>query len=86
MDSWRLQIKFCGGEMMCLAVPARILSVEGAFAQVDMMGFQSTVYIDLIKGAVAGEYVLVHAGCAIERINEEVFDDYNTLCKEILEG
>lgn len=86
MDSWQRQIKFYGGEVMCLAVPARVVSVEGAFAQVDMMGFQSTVYIDLIKCAAAGEYVLVHAGCAIERINEEAFDDYNTLCKEFLEG
>lgn len=71
---------------MCLAVPARVVSIEGAFAQVDMMGFQSTVYIDLIKDAALGEYVLVHAGCAIERIEVEAFDYYSTLCKELLEG
>lgn len=72
--------------MMCLAVPARVVSIEGAFAQVDMMGFQSTVYIDLIKAAVVGEYVLVHAGCVIERIEIEAFDYYMTLCKQFLEG
>jgi hydrogenase assembly chaperone HypC/HupF len=72
--------------MMCLAVPARVVSIEGAFAQVDMMGFQSTVYIDLIKSAVVGEYVLVHAGCVIERIEIEAFDYYMTLCKQFLEG
>lgn len=71
---------------MCLAVPARVVSVEGAFAQVDMMGFQSTVYIDLIKDAVVGEYVLVHAGCVIERIEMEAFNFYNMLCKEFSEG
>ncbi|MDF2890991.1 MAG: [NiFe] hydrogenase metallocenter assembly protein HypC [Clostridia bacterium] len=71
---------------MCLAVPARVISKEGAFAVVDMMGFQSTVYIDLIEGAAIGEYVLIHAGCAIERIDEEAFDYYSTLCKELAEG
>ena len=71
---------------MCLAVPARVVSIKGAFAQVDMMGFQSAVYIDLIQEPKVGEYVLVHAGCAIERIENEAFDYYNTLCIEILEG
>lgn len=86
MDSWQRQIEFYGGEMMCLAVPARVVSVEGAFAQVDMMGFQSTAYIDLIKDAAIGEYVLVHAGCVIERIDEEAFDYYSNLCKEFAGG
>jgi hydrogenase expression/formation protein HypC len=70
---------------MCLAVPARIVSIEGSFAQVDMIGFQSTAYIDLITDAAVGEYVLVHAGCAIERISEEAFDYYSTLCIEVAE-
>jgi hydrogenase expression/formation protein HypC len=71
---------------MCLAVPARIISIEGAFAQVDMMGFQSSVYIDLIKDAAVGQYVLVHAGCAIESIEDNAFDYYMNLCREISEG
>ncbi|MDF2593201.1 MAG: HypC/HybG/HupF family hydrogenase formation chaperone [Clostridia bacterium] len=71
---------------MCLAVPAKIVSIEGAFAQVDMMGFQSRAYIDLIKDAAVGQYVLVHAGCAIERIQDDAFDFYMNLCREISEG
>jgi hydrogenase expression/formation protein HypC len=70
---------------MCLAVPARVISIEGAFAVVDMMGFQSSAYIDFIESASVGDYVLIHAGCAIERIDEEAFDCYNTLCKELSE-
>lgn len=70
---------------MCLAVPAKVISIDGAFAQVDFMGIQGKVYIELVRNVTVGEYVLVHAGCAIEKIDEAAFDYYSHLCRELAE-
>lgn len=71
---------------MCLAVPARIISMEDAFAKVDMMGFETSVFIQLIENANIGDYVLIHAGCAIEKINQSAFDCYENFYREIMEA
>lgn len=84
MVSLLLQTRYSGGEIMCLAVPAKVICLDGSFATVDMMGFESLVYIDLIEYAAIGEYVLIHAGCAIERIDEAAFNYYNALCEEMM--
>jgi hydrogenase maturation factor len=39
----------------------------------------------LVSDAAVGEYVLIHAGCAIEKIDEKAFDYYNKLCGELAE-
>lgn len=70
---------------MCLAIAARIIRLEGAFAEVDMLGFQSQVYIGLIEEAAEGDFVLVHAGCAIEKVDAEAFDACTRLCMELAE-
>ncbi len=56
---------------MCLGVPSRIISIEGQNATVDVAGTKRLVSLRLIEGVKAGDYVIVHAGFAIERINEE---------------
>ena len=56
---------------MCLAIPARILSVDDfRMAQVDIMGVTRKVSLDLVPVAEAGDHVLVHAGFAIQVIDE----------------
>ena len=56
---------------MCLAVPARVLSIEGDFAQVDFGGASKKVCVSLLPGLEVGEYVIVHTGYAIEKMKEE---------------
>ena len=56
---------------MCLAIPAKIVTIEGSNAKVDMMGNERVVSIDLVPEVVIGEYVLVHAGFAIGIIDDE---------------
>ncbi|MGD0435993.1 MAG: HypC/HybG/HupF family hydrogenase formation chaperone [Bryobacteraceae bacterium] len=58
---------------MCLAVPGRVLSVEGgdpAFrnGQVDFCGVQKTVNLALTPDVVAGDFVLVHVGFAVTKV------------------
>ncbi len=57
---------------MCLAVPGKILALhEGAQATVDMMGATRNASVRLTPDATVGDYVLVHAGFAIEVIDAE---------------
>ncbi len=56
---------------MCLAIPARVVTVdENRMAQVDIMGVTRKVSLDLVPDAAAEDYVLVHAGFAIQVIDE----------------
>lgn len=54
---------------MCLAIPAKIESVDGGRAEVDIRGLKKRIGLALLPDAAAGEYVLVHAGFAIQRID-----------------
>ena len=68
---------------MCLAAPARVLSVSGQIALVDYDGVQTSARLDTLGEPVEpGDYVLVHAGFAIQRLTREdaeatllLFDD-----------
>lgn len=57
---------------MCLAIPARIeaLSAPG-FAIVDLGGVKKEISLALIDDAVVGEYVIVHVGYALHKLDEE---------------
>ncbi len=60
---------------MCLAVPGRVLSVEDqdgtTMAQVDFGGLQKEVCLAYVPDAQIGEYVIVHVGFAIQRLDEK---------------
>jgi len=56
---------------MCLAIPGKILEIEQPYATVDIDGVKRRVHVGVIEEACVGEYVLVHAGFAISRINRE---------------
>jgi len=47
---------------MCLAIPAKVVTLKGTIAQVDMMGNERVVSTDLVPEVKLGDYVLVHAG------------------------
>jgi len=59
---------------MCLAVPGRILSIAEAdgtlMADVDFGGVRKNVCLQYIPDATVGEYVVVHVGFAIQRLDE----------------
>ena len=59
---------------MCLAIPGKVLSVEegvGRLAKVQFGGITRTASLDLVPEAGVGDYVLVHVGFAISKIDEE---------------
>ena len=56
---------------MCLAIPGKILSIDKSkIANVDFDGIQREVSLELVPKAQVGDYVLIHAGFAIECIDE----------------
>ena len=56
---------------MCLAIPGKILEITENSALVDFDGIKQKVIIALIQNPEIGKYVIVHAGYAIEMMNEE---------------
>jgi hydrogenase expression/formation protein HypC len=71
---------------MCLAVPARIVSIDEIHAWVEIMGVRQRVNIQLIDSPVPGNYILVHAGFAVEKIDLEHFRFLNETLYKMLEG
>ncbi len=56
---------------MCLAIPAKVIDIDGTTARVDMAGNVREADLTLLPDARVGEYVLLHAGFAIGRYDEE---------------
>lgn len=67
---------------MCLAIPGRVISVEDYVAKVDMMGNERMVGTHLVPDVQVGQYVLVHAGFAIEIVDAEYAKEVEELLIE----
>ena len=68
---------------MCLAIPGKILSMDGECGVVDFLGARSEVNLSLIEASI-GKYVLVHAGYAIEILDKEDAEETVEIWKELL--
>ena len=55
---------------MCLAIPAKITRIDNSMGTIDMEGTQREVSLLLLEDAKIGDYVIVHAGFAIHKIDE----------------
>lgn len=63
--------------VMCLAIPARIIEIDGVRARVDVLGNVRDANLALIADVRVGDYILLHAGFAIQKLEAE--DAQNTL-------
>jgi len=68
---------------MCLAVPARITRIDGKTAKVDFGGVTREADLTLVPEAGKGDYVLVHAGFAIQRLDEQEAQETISLFREL---
>jgi hydrogenase expression/formation protein HypC len=68
---------------MCLAVPGKIMSIEGKDADVDFGGVTRKVNVSLVKAEV-GEYVIIHAGFAIQVVDREEAEETIKIWEEML--
>ncbi len=69
---------------MCLAVPAKVISVDGNTAQVDFGGASRAVNVALVR-VEPGQYVIVHAGFAISVMDEKEAMESLETWREFLE-
>lgn len=71
---------------MCLAIPMKVLELkDDSMARVSAMGAEREVALDLTPQATVGDFVLVHAGFAIEVVDEEYAQDTLQLIQEMAE-
>jgi len=69
---------------MCLAVPARIVSIEGTEAETEIGGVRRRISLALTPEAKVGDYVLVHTGYAIGIVDENEAEETLRLLQEIV--
>lgn len=71
---------------MCLAIPSLIVSRSGHMATVDVFGARKEVCLELLSDDIqVGDYVLVHAGFAIQKFEKDDALDTLQLLKELTE-
>jgi len=68
---------------MCLSVPARIISIDGSMAEVSCGGTIFKASLQMIENAKPGDYILLHAGFAIQKISDEEATETLRLLKEM---
>ena len=69
---------------MCLAVPMKITELkDGGMAAVTVMGTMRDVALDLTPRAQVGDYVLVHAGFAIEIVDQQYAEETLELIQDM---
>ena len=71
---------------MCLAVPGKVMRVNNAHAEVDIMGIRKTINILLVDDLSIGDKVMVHAGYAINKIDEVYYDFLQTTLQEMMDN
>ena len=69
---------------MCLAIPMKIVEIDGPDAVAEQEGVKRRIRVDFIPEAALGDYVLVHAGIAIDRVNVEEAEETLRMLKELL--
>ncbi|MFQ6085114.1 MAG: HypC/HybG/HupF family hydrogenase formation chaperone [Candidatus Bathyarchaeia archaeon] len=70
---------------MCLAVPGKVVKVEGGDGVVDIMGIKKRVNLSLIEDVRVGDWLVVHVGFAIQKLSEREARETLDLFKEVLE-
>ena len=68
---------------MCLAIPMRIKKIEGSFAVVEAANLTRRINIEMLPAVMAGEYVMVHAGFAIEKVDRTAAEETLKVIDEI---
>lgn len=69
---------------MCLAVPAKVIEKKDMVATVEVEGIRRDISLMLLPEANEGDYILMHAGFAIQVIDEEEAKITTELLKEVL--
>lgn len=67
---------------MCLAIPSKITRIQNNMATIDVEGVQREASLMLLEDAQVGDYVIVHAGFAIKKLDETAARETLSLLRE----
>jgi hydrogenase expression/formation protein HypC len=67
---------------MCLAIPSRVVRIDGQIATIDVAGVQRQAGLMLLEEVEVGDYVIVHAGFAITRLDAAAAQETLKLLRE----
>lgn len=68
---------------MCLAIPMKLIEVEGDKGIVELSGIKKEVSLKLLDEVKKGDYLIIHAGFAIQRVDEEDAQETFKIWEEI---
>jgi hydrogenase expression/formation protein HypC len=69
---------------MCLAIPSKITKIENNMATIDVEGIRREASLLLLEDAQVGDYVIVHAGFAIQKLDEAAAQETLDLLREAI--
>lgn len=70
---------------MCLGVPMRVVSTDGDVAVCEIDGVKREASLMMVEGVGVGDFVLIHAGFAIEKLDQEDAEQTLQIFRELLE-
>ena len=71
---------------MCLGIPGKVIEIEKNMAKVDVRGLLRDISLDLCPDISIGEYVLIHTGFAIQKVDEKEAEETLDLLKKMAEA
>ena len=71
---------------MCLGIPGKVIEIEKNLAKVDVGGLLRDVSLDLCPDVSVGEYVLIHTGFAIQKVDEDEAKETLELLRQLAEA
>ena len=71
---------------MCLGIPGKVIEIEKNIAKVDVGGLLRDISLDLCPDVSIGEYVLIHTGFEIQKVDEKEAEETLDLLIKMAEG
>ncbi len=75
---------------MCLSIPAKVISINGDTARASVGGAEYDANLQMVEGVEVGDYILLHTGFAIEKLDKDealetlkTFEEFDELNKQL---
>ena len=68
---------------MCLGIPMKVIKINDGLGIVELGGVKREISLQLVEDIKIGDYVIIHAGFAIQKLNEEEAEETLSLLREL---
>ncbi len=68
---------------MCLAIPMKVIKITGGLGVVELGGVRREISLQLVEDIEIGDYVIMHAGFAIQKLDEKEAEETLSLLRQI---